>query len=138
MAWLSLVLIIIPLAWGCGERILTQWPRKEIFATYFREQQIKMGMSREEVVGIMGSPQIKEEVDSRAGRYLLYFYRTHNMDYPESSTVKGGYTPLVFRNNVLVGKGRRDYLKAVGRSWSEDQAPPTYPSTQGSYQRQTW
>jgi hypothetical protein len=138
MNWLSLALILIPLTCGCGQKILTQWPQKKIFATYFRGQQVKMGMSREEVEGIMGPPQIKEEVDSRGGQYLLYFYRTHNMDYRESSTVKGGYTPLVFRNNILVGKGRRDYLKAVDRSWSEDLAPPSYPSSQGSYQRQTW
>lgn len=138
MSWLSLALIIIPLAWGCGQKILTQWPQKQIFATYFREQGVKSGMSREEVEGIMGPPQIKEEGDFRGGHFMLYFYRTHNMDYPESGTVRGGYTPLVFQNNRLVGKGRRDYLKAVDRSWSEDLAPPSPSPTQGVYQRQTW
>ena len=138
MSWLCLVLIVIPLAWGCGRPVLTQWPKKEIFATYFREQGVKLGMSREEVEGIMGAPQIKEEGNFRGGQFLLYFYRTHNMDYPESSTVRGGYTPFVFQNNRLVGKGKRDYLKAVDRSWAEDLAPPSYPSTQGAYQRQTW
>jgi hypothetical protein len=137
MSWLSLILIIIPLAWGCGHRVLTQWPKKEIFATYFREQGVKLGMSREEVEGIMGSPQIKEEGKFRGGRYLLYFYRTHNMDYPESDTVRGGYTPLVFRNNRLVGKGRRDYLKAVDRLWSED-VPAPAPPTRGTYQKRSW
>lgn len=137
MSWLSLVLIIIPLVWGCGPpKILTQWPKKEIFATYFREQQVKLGMDREEVEGIMGPPQIKEEADYQGGRYLLYFYRTHNMDYAQSNTVRGGYTPLVFQNNQLVGKGRRDYLKAVDRAWSESSPPPS--PTQDSYHRQTW
>ena len=137
MSWLSLVLIVIPLAWGCGQKILTQWPKKEIFATYFREQGVKLGMSREEVEGIMGPPQIKEEGDFRGGRFLLYFYRTHNMDYPESDTVRGGYTPFVFQNNRLVGKGKRGYLTAVDRSWSEDLPPPT-PPTQGIYQQRSW
>ncbi|MFW6126750.1 MAG: DUF3192 domain-containing protein [Thermodesulfobacteriota bacterium] len=138
MSWLSLVLIVIPLVWGCGQKILTQWPKKEIFATYFREQGVKLGMSREAVEGIMGPPQIKEEADFRGGRYLLYFYRTHNMDYSGSSTVRGGYTPLVFQNNQLVGKGRRDYLKAIDRAWMDDLQPPSSSPTQGSYQRQTW
>lgn len=137
MSWLSLLLIVIPLAWGCGQKILTQWPKKEIFATYFRGQEVKLGMSREEVEGIMGPPQIKEEGDFRGGRFLLYFYRTHNMDYPESDTVRGGYTPFVFQKNRLVGKGRRGYLKAVDRSWSEDLPPPT-PPTRGIYEKRTW
>lgn len=138
MSWLSLVLMIIPLAWGCGQNILTQWPKKEIFATYFREQGVKLGMSREEVEGIMGPPQIKEEGDFRGGHFLLYFYRTHNMDYSESGTVRGGYTPFIFQNNRLVGKGKRDYLRAVDRSWSEDLSPPAPPPTRGIYQKRTW
>lgn len=137
MSWLSLALILIPLSWGCGQKILTQWPQKKIFSTYFRGQGVKTGMSREEVEGLMGPPQIKEEGVFRGGRFLLYFYRTHNMDYPESDTVRGGYTPFVFQNNRLVAKGRRAYLEAVDRSWTEDLPPPGSP-VQGIYQRQTW
>jgi hypothetical protein len=137
MSWLSLALILIPLAWGCGQKVLTQWPQKKIFATYFRGQGVKLGMTREEVEGIMGPPPVKEEADFRGGRFVLYFYRTHNMDYPESETVRGGYTPFVFQKNRLVGKGRRAYLKAVDRAWSESLPPPRSP-TQGGYQRQTW
>jgi len=109
----------------------------EVYLGMLREQGVKLGMSREEVEGIMGPPQIKEEGDFRGGRFLLYFYRTHNMDYPESDTVRGGYTPFVFQNNRLVGKGRRGYLKAVDRSWSEDVPPPTAP-TRGIYEKRTW
>ena len=138
MTWLSLALILIPLAFGCGEKILTQWPQKKIFATYFREQGVKLGMSREEVEGLMGPPQVKEEGDFRGGHFILYFYRTHNIDYPESGTVRGGYTPLIFQNNRLVGKGKRDYLKAVDRSWSEDVSPPASAPTQTIYQRRNW
>ncbi len=138
MTWLTLALIFVSLALGCGERVLTQWPRKTIFSTYFREQEVKLGMSREEVEGVMGPPQVREEGDYRGGHFLLYFYRTHNMDYEESGTVRGGFTPLIFQNNRLVGKGRRDYLKAVDRSWSEHFAPPAPAPTQTIYQRRTW
>lgn len=138
MAWLSLVLILIPLAWGCEQKVLTQWPQKKIFSTYFREQRVKLGMSREEVEGLMGPPHIKEKADFRGGHFLLYFYRTHNMDYAQSNTVRGGYTPFVFQNNRLVGKGKRAYLKAVDRSWSEDLPPPAPSPTQGTYPRKTW
>lgn len=138
MTWLTLVLIFVSLTLGCGERVLTQWPRKTIFSTYFRQQEVKLGMSREEVEGVMGPPQVREEGDYRGGKFMLYFYRTHNMDYEGSGTVRGGFTPFIFQNNLLVGKGRRDYLKAVDRSWSENIAPPAPAPTQTIYQRRTW
>ena len=138
MPWLSLLVILVFLVCGCGGGIQTQWPQKQIFTEYFRQQDVKLGMSRMEVEAIMGAPQIQEEGDFRGGRFLLYFYRTHNMDYPESGTVKGGYTPFIFQNNILVGKGSRAYLKAVDRSsWSGDYTPPPVPPTQTN-QRRTW
>ena len=138
MPWLSLLVIIVPLVLGCGGGIQTQWPQKKIFNEYFRQQEVKMGMSRAEVEAIMGHPQVQEEGDFRGGRFVLYFYRTHNMDYPESDTVRGGFTPFIFQNNVLVGKGSRAYHKAVDRSsWSGDYAPPPNPPTQ-TYQKRSW
>jgi hypothetical protein len=139
MSWLALLLIIVPLAWGCGGRILTQWPQKQIFSEYFRQQEVKLGMSRDEVESIMGPPQIHEEGDYGGGHFLLYFYRTHNMDYPESGTIRGGYTPFIFQNNRLVGKGSRAYYQAVDRSaWSEGVAPPVYAPNRSISPQRTW
>ena len=70
-------------------------------------------MTRAEVVGLMGQPGIREEGDYSGGHYSIYFYLTHSMDFDESSTVRGGYTPLVFKDNKLVGIGKRDYRRAV-------------------------
>jgi outer membrane protein assembly factor BamE (lipoprotein component of BamABCDE complex) len=139
MSWLSLLLLIVSLALGCGGKILTQWPQKQIFTEYFRQQEVKMGMSRQEVEAIMGPPQMQEEGDFKGGHFLLYFYRTHNMDYPESGTIRGGYTPFIFQNNLLVGKGSRAYFKAVDRaSWSEEVAPPVHAPTRSIYQQRNW
>jgi hypothetical protein len=140
MSWLlSLLLIVVPLAWGCGGKILTQWPQKQIFSEYFRQQQVNIGMSREEVEAIMGPPQIQEEGDYGGGTFLLYFYRTHNMDYPESGTVRGGFTPFIFQNNRLVGKGSRAYFKAVDRSaWSEGVAPPVQAPNRSVGPQRSW
>ncbi len=131
MSRLLPVLICLPLIFGCAEKILTQWPQKKIFAAFFRLQEIKLGMSREEVEAIMGPPQTVEEGDYRGGRFLLYFYRTHNMDYEGSGTVRGGYTPLIFQNNRLIGKGKRDYYRATDQLVEEE--PPAPP-----WQRRTW
>lgn len=133
MPRLLLLFLVLALAPGCEGRILTQWPRQEIFSAYVKYQGVKLGMTREEVEGIMGPPHTREEGDYRGGHFVLYFYRTHNMDYPESGTVRGGYTPLIFHQDRLVGKGKRDYLKAVDRPWSEDTSPPP-----GQFERKTW
>jgi hypothetical protein len=138
MSRLTLALLCVVLACSCAPRVLTQWPQKKIFSTYFRLQEVRMGMSREDVEGVMGPPQVLEEGDFRGGHFVLYFYRTHNMDYEESGTVRGGYTPLIFQNNRLVGKGNRDYLRAVDRSWGDSIAPPASPPTQTIFQRRTW
>jgi Protein of unknown function (DUF3192) len=139
MSWLSLLLIIVSLSLGCGGRVLTQWPQKQIFSEYFRQQQVKVGMNREEVEAIMGPPQIQEEGDFGGGHFLLYFYRTHNMDYPESDTVRGGYTPFIFQNNRLVGKGSRAYFRAVDRTaWSEGVTPPVQAPNRSISPQRTW
>jgi outer membrane protein assembly factor BamE (lipoprotein component of BamABCDE complex) len=116
MFWLGGALtVLIVLAAGCGETVLTQWPRETIFSNYFHLQEIKPGMNRMEVEGIMGQPAAHETGDYPGGQYTIYFYRTHNMDYDGSETVRGGYTPILFQKNTVVAMGRRSYLRAVGR-----------------------
>ena len=85
---------------------------------------VSVGMTKAEVVGIMGPPGIQEEGDYRTGHYTVYFYLTHSMDFDESNTVRSGYTPLVFKDNRLVGMGRRDYRGAVDRMESESEGMP--------------
>jgi uncharacterized protein DUF3192 len=86
-----------------------------MWANYVHLNEIKPGMARQEVVGIMGRPGISEEGDYPDGHYIFYFYLTHSMDFTDSNTVRGGYTPLVFKGDRLVGIGKRDYRQAVGR-----------------------
>jgi outer membrane protein assembly factor BamE (lipoprotein component of BamABCDE complex) len=125
MIWLGVLLVVMTLSAGCGETVLTQWPKGAIFSSYFRLQELRPGMDRPEVEGIMGAPMIREEGDYRGGHYVFYFYRTYNMDYDGSETVRGGYTPLVFQNDKLVGIGKSDYRRAVDRP--EFEPPPDLP-----------
>jgi hypothetical protein len=121
MHFLALALVLGWLAAGCGETVLTQWPREQIFSKYFRLQEVHPGQSQGEVESIMGPPAVQETSTYRGGQYTFYFYRTHNMDYEGSNTVRGGYTPLVFQSGRLVGKGKRDYYRAADRL-EEDEA----------------
>lgn len=131
MRYLGVVLLLAGLAVGCGEAVLTQWPKQQIFNQYFRLQEVKLGMSQAEVDSIMGPPFVQEEGEYPTGLYTLYFYRTHNMDYEGSGTVRGGYTPLIFLDKRLVGKGKRDYYRATEQR-GEDEASPS------PWQKRSW
>jgi hypothetical protein len=123
MAWLHLVVILGLLLSGCGQ-VAYQRFEKKMWSNYVHLNELKLGMSKEEVLGIMGPPEVKEEGDYRGGHYIIYFYLTHSMDFDESNTVRNGYSPLVFKNDRLVGIGRRAYRGAVDRMESESQGVP--------------
>jgi outer membrane protein assembly factor BamE (lipoprotein component of BamABCDE complex) len=114
MAWLRLLLLVGMLTAGC-DRVLYQRFDKSMWSNYVHLNEVKMGMTKSEVLGIMGPPGIKESGDYRGGHYTVYFYLTHSMDFEESNTVRNGYTPLVFKNDSLAGIGKRDYRQAVDR-----------------------
>jgi hypothetical protein len=122
MIWLRLLMVLGIFSAGCGG-ILYQRPDKRIWTNFIHLNELHRGMDRGEVEGIMGPPQIKEEGDYRGGHYVFYFYLTHNFDSEGSETVRGGYTPLVFQKNRLVGIGKREYRLAVDRFPYTDESP---------------
>ncbi len=115
MSWAYLIVALGILTAGCGEQIMYQRFDKGMWANYSHMNELKIGMSKAEVLGIMGPPGIQESGDYRTGHYTLLFYLTHSMDFDESNTVRNGYTPLVFKGDRLVGIGKRDYRQAVDR-----------------------
>jgi hypothetical protein len=124
MSWLRLILALVIFSAGC-EHVLYQRFEKKMWSNYMHVNELHRGMTRPEVLGIMGQPGIQEDGDYRGGHYVIYFYLTHSMDFDESTTVRGGYTPLVFKNNKLVGIGKREYRMAVDRP--EGSLPNPYP-----------
>jgi ABC-type uncharacterized transport system YnjBCD ATPase subunit len=86
-----------------------------MWSNYARLNEVKIGMAKSEVVGLMGPAGTTESGDYRGGHFTVLFYLTHSMDFEESNTVRNGYTPLVFKNDRLIGIGKRDYRQAVDR-----------------------
>jgi hypothetical protein len=121
MTWLSLLLVLGMLTGGCGQ-VMYQRFEKKMWANYIHLNELKVGMTKPEVLGIMGPPGIEESGDYLGGHYTIDFYLTHSMDFEESNTVRNGYTPLVFKNHRLVGMGKRFYREAVDRP-EEEQIP---------------
>ncbi len=73
MTWLYLLLVLGMFAPGCSEPVLYQKFSKPMWANFIHLQDLKPGMNKAEVVGIMGQPGIQEEGDYRTGRYTFYF-----------------------------------------------------------------
>jgi hypothetical protein len=115
MAWSYLIVALGLLTAGCGEQIMYQRFDKSMWSNYAHMNELKTGMTKAEVLGIMGPPGIQESGDYRGGHYTVLFYLTHSMDFEESNTVRNGYTPLVFKSDRLIGIGKRDYRQAVDR-----------------------
>jgi outer membrane protein assembly factor BamE (lipoprotein component of BamABCDE complex) len=115
MVWALLILALGLGTVGCGEQVMYQRFEKNMWSNYVHLNEVRVGMTRSEVLGLMGPPGISESGDYRGGHYTIFFYLTHSMDFEESNTVRNGYTPLVFKDDRLVGIGKRDYRQSVDR-----------------------
>jgi len=129
MVRLPMVLLLGMLLAGCDTMLYPRF-EKEMWSSYVRLQDVRLGMSSSEVQGIMGPPGIREEGDYRTGHYVFYFYLTHSMDYEGGETVRNGYTPLVFKQDKLVGIGKRSYRGVVERPEGDEQPGMPWRRTQ--------
>ena len=73
MSWLYLLLILGMFSPGCGEPVLYQRFGKPMWANFVHLQDVKLGMTKSEVTGIMGQPGIREEGDYRRRPLYLLF-----------------------------------------------------------------
>ncbi|AAV81699.1 DUF3192 domain-containing protein [Idiomarina loihiensis] len=84
-----------------------QWQERE---TYNARQigQFDLGMSKDSVIRVLGSPDITEAKASSEGDMQVLFYRTHHVT-SDGITTKDECTPLVFRDNKLIAWGNDSY-----------------------------
>lgn len=84
-----------------------QWQERE---TYNARQigQLDLGMSKDSVIRVLGSPDINEAKASPEGDMQVLFYRTHHIT-SDGITTKDECTPLVFRDNELIAWGNDSY-----------------------------
>jgi hypothetical protein len=111
LLYLVFLTAFLPACETVNEKVL--YPRIEptMWSSYFQLQEVKLGMTKQEVIARMGPPRVQEE-GKKSGESFL-FYLTHNMDTEGSETIRGGLTPLVFKEDRLVGIGQRAYNRAM-------------------------
>ena len=70
MPWLRLLLLVLVVSSAGCEHVLFQRFEKDMWANYVHSNELHTGMTKSEVVGIMGEPGIKE--DGRLPRRPLH------------------------------------------------------------------
>ena len=70
---------------------------------------LKLGVSKDEILALLGSPDITEAKKVRDGSVQVMFYRTQHMK-SDGITTQNECTPLLFEDDVLVAWGDGVYL----------------------------
>lgn len=70
---------------------------------------LQLGVSKDEILALLGSPDITEAKRTEEGNLQVMFYRTQHMK-SDGITTQNECTPLLFENNVLVAWGDGVYL----------------------------
>ena len=84
-----------------------QWQERETYNARHIGQ-LDLGMSKDSVIRILGSPDINEAKASPKGDMQVLFYRTHHVT-SDGITTKDECTPLVFKDNELIAWGNDSY-----------------------------
>lgn len=75
-------------------------------------KKLKKGMTKQEVVEIMGNPL----VDEKYNKPNIWFYYTE-WDWADAARTEIECTPLVFENGILIGWGRSFYRDYIHKPW---------------------
>lgn len=75
-------------------------------------KKVQIGMTKKQVINIMGSPILTEEYNKPD----LWFYYT-DWDWADCARTEEESTPIVFKNGVVIGIGRVFYRKYEHDAW---------------------
>lgn len=87
------------------------WREREIFNRKYISR-MEPGTSREEILRLLGPPDISEALQTEDGHILVLFYRTHHVR-SDGVTTRDETTPLLFREDALYAWGETAYEEAV-------------------------
>ena len=75
-------------------------------------KKLKKGMTKQEVIKIMGNPLVDEKYNTPN----IWFYYT-DWDWTDAARTEIECTPLVFKNGTLIGWGRVFYRDYKHKAW---------------------
>jgi hypothetical protein len=88
-------------------------------------KKVKVGMTKQQVLAIMGEPLINEKYN----KPNIWFYYT-DWDWADCARCEEECTPIVFENGVVIGMGRVFYKEYSHKKWQfSDTAAKAYDTT---------
>lgn len=84
------------------------WKDREVY-NKVQITKLKLGVTLDEVLALLGSPDITEAKKTKQYQYQVMFYRTQHVR-ADGLTTQDECTPLLFRDNLLVAWGDGAYL----------------------------
>ncbi|MCC5856268.1 MAG: DUF3192 domain-containing protein [Idiomarina sp.] len=90
------------------------WREREIFNRKYIGR-LELGTERDEVLRLLGPPDISEAITTARGELLILFYRTHHVR-SDGMTTRDETTPLIFESDRLVAWGDPAYLEYTGQN----------------------
>lgn len=118
LALLTIVMSIL----GCAKKpSQTQWEARSHRSNMAG---LKVGMSKDQVLGLMGKAYRKELFRVGGTNIEVWFYRTGGKSPSDRRRRASNFTPLVFEKNVLSGWGWNYYGLARGRHTVADAPKP--------------
>ncbi|MBN1141162.1 MAG: DUF3192 domain-containing protein [Deltaproteobacteria bacterium] len=70
---------------------------------------LEMGATKEEVLQVMGKPDLNEAYQSLHGKSVAIFFYYTQRKWQDGNTTKDECTPVVFENGKLIGWGSEFY-----------------------------
>jgi len=83
------------------------WQERETF-NLKQIGRLNLGTPRDDVIRLLGSPDISEAKVTDSGELLVLFYRTHHVK-SDGITTRDECTPLLFKDGVLIAWGADAY-----------------------------
>lgn len=83
------------------------WQERETF-NLKQIGRLNLGTPRDDVIRLLGSPDISEAKVTDSGEILILFYRTHHVK-SDGITTRDECTPLLFKDNKLIAWGADAY-----------------------------
>ncbi|CUS49290.1 MAG: Protein of unknown function (DUF3192) [Idiomarinaceae bacterium HL-53] len=88
------------------------WREREVFNRKYIGR-LALGSEREEVLRLLGPPDLSEAVRTAEGELMVLFYRTHHVT-SDGVTTRNETTPLIFRADKLIAWGDTAYRDLSG------------------------
>jgi outer membrane protein assembly factor BamE (lipoprotein component of BamABCDE complex) len=70
---------------------------------------LEMEMTKQQVLEIMGKPDLNEAYKSLYGKYMVIFFYYTQRQRSDGNTTKDECTPVIFENGKLIGWGSEFY-----------------------------